>query len=279
MRILFFNNNLILISCSICSPVSPSGLGNFFTPRTKLLKLSSPEQSSEQVFQVTTQTGDIVKEQSSNYQNSADVGDDVDVNFCEPPEPVDPDANFGNLQDEANFGELQDEDDDFNAIQDVLGPPAEQKPPEEILHQLVPGPSDLSQSPNEGPTHIFLRKYPSHAIGNIERRFNSKWYEMHTWLEYSRVTDSAYCFYCRHFAFPTRQDRRHEIFTHSGFRAWNRCVGSDPKSNAFLLHKNSDEHRGSCERHEAYKAMSDSGKTVVALLNTEHKKQVSCFDL
>jgi len=93
-----------------------------------------------------------------------------------------------------------------------------------------------------------------------------------------KLSDSAYCYCCRHFGVDTSADRRQcqgqDVFTHNGYRAWNRCTGSDPKTNAFLLHKNCEEHRFAVERQQAYGSTSATGKTVVDLLDSEHRKQV-----
>lgn len=177
----------------------------------------------------------------------------------------------------------ENDDDDS----DVLGPPVEDsdnEPSAGSLHgqthhstRSVPGPNDLSQTLNDGPTQVYMRNYPTHVIGNIPRRFNYKWYNNYSWLEYSTMTDSVYCFCCRHFGMDTDTAafRGQDVFTHTGFRAWNRCTGSDPKNNAFMLHKNSDEHRFSVERMESYTAMDTAGKTVVDMLDSEHRKQVT----
>src|SRR6218665_3036492 len=72
----------------------------------------------------------------------------------------------------------------------------------------------------------------------------------------------------------TSQDLHNDAFTQSGFAAWNMCSGSDPRNNAFLKHKNSEGHRLDVERHHAYKNMRAAGKTVVHMIDSEHKKQV-----
>jgi hypothetical protein len=182
----------------------------------------------------------------------------------------------------------ENDDDDL----DVLGPQVDESDTEPFAGSVqgqnhhptrsVPGPNDLSQTFNDGPTQVYMRKYPTHVIGNVSRRFNSKWYNNYSWLEYSTMTDSVYCFCCRHFGTDTEIAalRGQDVFTHTGFRAWNRCAGSDPKTNSLILHKNSDEHQFAVERMESYRAMDTAGKTVVDMLDSEHRKQVTiilCF--
>lgn len=159
---------------------------------------------------------------------------------------------------------------------DVLGPAVQVH--SNVALEVAPGPKDLSQSANDGPKQMYLRNYPSHIIGTAQRRFNYKWFRLYSWLEYSKINDSAYCFCCRHFVMTVRQEsedrRKDQGFIYGGFRAWNRCTGSDNRSNAFLRHMHSEEHRSSAEKYAAYKTMAASGKTVVDLLDSEHKKKV-----
>ena len=174
--------------------------------------------------------------------------------------------------------ESDHDDGEVYDVRDVLGPPVQDELCQsDTSPKCAPGPSDLSQSVDDGPKQLYIRTYPGHVIGTAQRRFNYRWFKLYPWLEYSKVTDSSYCFYCRHFGMiltKTREDRRKDqVFVQSGFRAWNRGSGSD-RSNAFLQHMYSEEHRSSAEKYAIYKTMSASGKTVVDLLDNEHKKQV-----
>lgn len=132
------------------------------------------------------------------------------------------------------------------------------------------GPADLSRSASMDPVQPLMQKYPGHMIGKVERRFNSAWFQQYTFLEYSRVVDGAFCFYCRHFS----DSDSTSAFVSSGFRAWNRATGKDPKTNAFIMHRNSDEHVLSVQKYNAYKDMTSKKQTVLDMLDTEHRKQV-----
>lgn len=39
-------------------------------------------------------------------------------------------------------------------------------------------------------------EYPFTEFGKNRRRFSSSWYKQFPWLEYSPITDAAYCLYC-----------------------------------------------------------------------------------
>jgi hypothetical protein len=60
--------------------------------------------------------------------------------------------------------------------------------------ELDPATSKNIFSINKKPIQTRI-KYPE----TNKRKFQSKWFDEHTWLEYSVSTDSAYCFCCRHF--------------------------------------------------------------------------------
>ena len=210
--------------------------------------------------------------------HSAEVMPSTSASFpiveSEPQSHIDDIANSNETDSET---ESDHDDEEADDDRDVLGPPVQdQLCRTNTSSQSAPGPSDVSQSVDYGPNHLYIRTYPGHAIGTVQRRFNYRWFKLYPWLEYSKVTDSYYCFYCRHFgmAMTTRQDRRKDqVFVQSGFHAWNRGTGSE-KSNAFILHTNSEDHRFIAEKYAVYKIVNASGKTVVDLLDSEHKKQV-----
>jgi hypothetical protein len=232
-----------------------STLSAFFQPKTKLQILEkAPESELER----------------SEILDIAGIADDADPSVTGQFDSFDLNLITLSTDDVSDI----DEDDESAADKDVLGPRAEGPDVSGLIQKDVPGPSDLSQAPDDGPRQTYLRTYPGHTVGNVVRRFQYKWFKMYEWLEYSKIADSAFCFCCRHFSMTSQRDRHQGCFTGSGFRAWNRGAGTDPKFNAFLVHKNSDEHRSSIERYEAYRTMSATGRTVVDMLDSEHKKQV-----
>ena len=44
-----------------------------------------------------------------------------------------------------------------------------------------------------------LIEFPVSTSGKRTFKFQSRWYELHSWLEYSVLKDAAFCFYCRCF--------------------------------------------------------------------------------
>ena len=57
-----------------------------------------------------------------------------------------------------------------------------------------PGPNDVSQFPGDGPTHPNLMVYPAVRMGDRDRRFNKKFYALHSWCEYSVSLNRVFCF-------------------------------------------------------------------------------------
>lgn len=54
---------------------------------------------------------------------------------------------------------------------------------------------DLSSSFNEPPSQPILSSYP---LNKDKRSFRSCWFAQYKWLEYSKQSNLAYCYYCRH---------------------------------------------------------------------------------
>ena len=44
-----------------------------------------------------------------------------------------------------------------------------------------------------------IMEYPRSVIGKREYKFQSRWYDEFSWLEYSVTNNAAFCFYCRCF--------------------------------------------------------------------------------
>ncbi|KAG7224713.1 hypothetical protein INR49_004603 [Caranx melampygus] len=58
------------------------------------------------------------------------------------------------------------------------------------------GPGDISRSKEESPVQPCLTNFPRKQHGQRRRAFCSAWYTHNSWLEYSILKDSSYCFAC-----------------------------------------------------------------------------------
>ena len=99
-------------------------------------------------------------------------------------------------------------------------------------------PSDIAQGPLQSPVQPRM-KFPSTAVGNKKRSFNSDWYRNYKWLEYSIQNDAAFCYPCQFFATTTRSA---DTFTRTGFRDWKHATG---QSGMLLKHDTSCSHKQS----------------------------------
>jgi hypothetical protein len=85
--------------------------------------------------------------------------------------------------------------------------------------------------------------YPVSGIEKNRRRFQSSWYKMFDWLEYSEVKDAAYCLPCFLFAKKPTGRFGSSAFTIDGFRNWKKV--NDGTHCSFLVHMGN----GPCSPH------------------------------
>jgi hypothetical protein len=85
--------------------------------------------------------------------------------------------------------------------------------------------------------------YPVSGIEKNRRRFQSSWYKMFDWLEYSEVKDAAYCLPCFLFAKKPTGRFGGSAFTIDGFRNWKKV--NDGTHCSFLVHMGN----GPCSPH------------------------------
>jgi hypothetical protein len=57
-------------------------------------------------------------------------------------------------------------------------------------------PNDISQTATDKPSQPVLSSFPK----TDNRAFKSTWYKDSPWLEYSVISNSCYCFVCRHYS-------------------------------------------------------------------------------
>ena len=76
---------------------------------------------------------------------------------------------------------------------------------------------------------------------NDGRKFNSEWYSLFNWLEYSLETDAAFCFACRKFLPPDSLEAE-PAFTKNGFSNWKKAMESD---RGFRKHEQCTVHQTS----------------------------------
>lgn len=129
-----------------------------------------------------------------------------------------------------------------------------------------PGPSDISQSVTEGPTQPVLNFFKKTKFGSRFRQFKKEWYNFYSWLEYSALTDSVFCFCCRHFAVNADENT---VFVNVGFKNWKRALEND---SGFKKHEMSSEHKNNQVKWISFKQMSSNSanKSVASQISDAH---------
>ncbi|KAL3204486.1 hypothetical protein MRX96_011495 [Rhipicephalus microplus] len=81
------------------------------------------------------------------------------------------------------------------------------------------GQLDISKFKTEQPTQPILNPFPSKKYGKLSRSFNSNWYHLFPWLEYSAQADAAFCYPCRMFL---TGDNEKSAFVNGGYSNWEK---------------------------------------------------------
>ena len=108
---------------------------------------------------------------------------------------------------------------------------------ESLCNRSTIVPKDIAQSVNQSPVQPVIR-FPSTLIGDKKRSFNLESYKSYSWLEYSVLTDSIFCYPCRFFC--GSGSRADDFLTHLGYRDWKHATG---KQGILEKHNNCKSHR------------------------------------
>ncbi|CAF1325117.1 unnamed protein product [Rotaria magnacalcarata] len=142
---------------------------------------------------------------------------------------------------------------------------------------------DISRSVGELPAKPIRSSYPSNKD---KRSFHSQWYSRFTWLEYSELTDSAYCYYSRHFNTGIILNnrvinfclRRRFLFEGNqsdafvrGFSSWNNAFSS---KQGFLSHQNTQCHKIAEINYKQYVARTKSSTNVLQVIDKSRNELV-----
>ena len=146
---------------------------------------------------------------------------------------------------------------------------AEPQPQKGTTHtqgeKLPPGPKDLSQLPDSGPTCPNLKRYPATEYSGQPRSFNRNWCDHHSWLEYSTTLDAAFCFACCHFS-HVHFSKTEKSFTHNSFRNWKKATTS------LKSHDNSAGYKFSMQAWAEFKMEKTTGARILHTFDASHAK-------
>ncbi|KAF3843310.1 hypothetical protein F7725_002159 [Dissostichus mawsoni] len=137
---------------------------------------------------------------------------------------------------------------------------------EERCASTSAGTSDISKCKEEPPMQPNFKLFPRTLMGDRRRSFKADWYKIHPWLEYSKMSDSAHCYACRHFSPPNSTDT--ELDSPSGFKK------ATYKEGGFAIHAKSERHTQAMIAWKDYQRAVTSNATLANVLNKEQNKQV-----
>lgn len=90
------------------------------------------------------------------------------------------------------------------------------------MYSMKSGPVDLSKSQSELSSQPKLKRY---TVNDQNRTFQEVWFKDRSWLEYSIMNDSCYCFCCRRFS-SNKLNVGDALMT-TGFNHWKRSLESN----------------------------------------------------
>ena len=104
----------------------------------------------------------------------------------------------------------------------------------------------------KGPLQPELSSYPRNKsiLAGKQAQFSSKWYLIHSHLEYSIVKDATFCFVCSLFRKPTAE----EAWSISSISAWHKMKSKVKKKRRRKLseHFTSQEHRNALKDYARF---------------------------
>lgn len=114
-----------------------------------------------------------------------------------------------------------------------------------------------------------LKLFPRTLMRDRRRSFKAAWYHIYPWLEYSKNSDSAYCYACRHFSPPNSPDTVFD--SPSGFKNWKKATY---KVGGFAMYARSERQKQAMVSWRDYqKAAAANAKLVNVLRNTTDRSE------
>jgi hypothetical protein len=129
-------------------------------------------------------------------------------------------------------------------------------------------PEDLSQTPGDDLRRPVLGSYPKKKYSSQMRAFNPGWYQQYSWVEYSTIKDSMYCYACRHFGRRGAGVHQETAFTVNGFSTWVKA------QKTLQTHNVSTVHRYAMAAWAEFKIRRDAGSRICNALDEGHSKAV-----
>lgn len=125
----------------------------------------------------------------------------------------------------------------------------------------------VDQPPKKKPIQPIIN-FPRRKIGNKQLFFQSSWYKIYPWIQYSVQLDAIFCFYCRHFATSTSHEKQQDVLIVSGYTDWKNISGMTKK------HNEANSHKTSFAKHQGFMTSKSVG-AVTLQINSHVKENIT----
>ena len=130
--------------------------------------------------------------------------------------------------------------------------------------------TDIVAGPHQLPVQPIVN-FPSRTFGSKKRSFNSEWYKLYPWLEYSKEKDAAYCYPCRFFTIGG-SGKSDVAFTHNGFHDWKHALG---KKGSIQKHDKCRSQMEAVVSWNAYIQLKSSNSSVADMMGSARAQHVA----
>jgi len=126
---------------------------------------------------------------------------------------------------------------------------------------------DISLNSDEQPIQPIIN-FPRRKICEKQRSFQSSWYKVYPWIEYSVQLDAIFCFFCRHFTSSISREKHQNVLIATGYNNWKNISGMAKK------HNSADSHKTSLAKYQGYISSKSIG-AVTTQMNSHVEENIN----
>ncbi|XP_025420657.1 zinc finger MYM-type protein 1-like [Sipha flava] len=126
---------------------------------------------------------------------------------------------------------------------------------------------DISLNSDEQPIQPIIN-FPRRKICEKQRSFQSSWYKVYPWIEYSVQLDAIFCFFCRHFTSSISREKHQDVLIATGYNNWKNISGMAKK------HNSADSHKTSLAKYQGYISSKSIG-AVTTQMNSHVEENIN----
>jgi hypothetical protein len=126
---------------------------------------------------------------------------------------------------------------------------------------------DISLNSDEQPIQTIIN-FPRRKICEKQRSFQSSWYKVYPWIEYSIQLDAIFCFFCRHFTSSISREKHQDVLIATGYNNWKNISGMAKKHNSV------DSYKTSLAKYQGYISSKSIG-AVTTQMNSHVEENIN----